>query len=45
MSAPTGTRSARALTAIEVAAALLIFIHEAPRAAAGGVAPSGGLET
>jgi len=41
MSAPTETRTARALTAIRIGVALLIFIHGAARVAAGGVVPFG----
>ncbi|MFN4226291.1 MAG: DoxX family protein [Hyphomonas sp.] len=46
MSSVAETRAARALTAIRIGVALLIFIHGAVRVAAGGVAPFGAwLET
>ncbi len=42
MSVPLNTRTARALAAIRIGVALLIFVHGAARVAAGGVAPFGG---
>ena len=41
MTVPAQNRTARALTAIRIGVALLIFIHGAARVAAGGVAPFG----
>lgn len=46
MNTPAETRTARALTAIRIGVALLIFIHGAARVAADAVTPFGGwLET
>ena len=46
MSTPIETRTARALSAIRIGVALLIFIHGAARVAVGGVLPFGAwLET